>query len=68
MTIIFHATPISLTLGPDDLLEDVLAHVGVDGGERVVQQVHGGVVVDGPATRFNGKLFVSQGENIHPFV
>ena len=31
----------------DDLLKDVLAHVGVDGGERVVEQVDVGLAVDG---------------------
>ena len=37
-----------LTLWSDDVLEDVLAHVCVDGGEWVVQEVDTGVVVDGP--------------------
>ena len=34
-------------LWPDDLCEDVLPHVGVNGGEGVVEQVHVGVVVHG---------------------
>ena len=32
---------------PNHLLEDVLAHVGVDGAEGVVQQVDVGVLVHG---------------------
>ena len=34
--------------GTDHLLEDVLPHVGVHGGQRVVQQVEGAVAVDTP--------------------
>ena len=33
----------------DNALEDVLAHVGVDGGEGVVEQVHAAVAVHGAA-------------------
>ena len=39
----------------DHLLEDVLAHVRVYGGEGVVQEVDGRVVVDGPGTQFKRK-------------
>ena len=46
-----------LTLWSDDVLEDVLANVRVDGGERVVQEVDCGVVVDGPSnTEIEKKL------------
>ena len=35
-------------LGPDDLIKDVLANVGVHSREGVVQQVDATVTVDGP--------------------
>ena len=38
--------------GSDHALEDVLAHVRVDGGEGVVEQVHVAVAVHGTASNY----------------
>lgn len=41
--------PLEQALGPDDLFEDVLSHMGVHRRQRIVQQIHGTVTVDRPS-------------------
>lgn len=40
--------PLEQPTGPDDLVKDVLAHVGIQGCQGVIQQVHSGLPVHGP--------------------
>ena len=42
-----HYLPLKQTVRPDDLLKDVFADVGVDGTERVIQEVDIPVLIDG---------------------
>lgn len=44
--VLFHLVS-QYTLGPDDLIKDVLTHVGIHSRERIIQQIDIGFPVDG---------------------